>query len=186
MGAKKTETGNHHRDAGRDQSDVVHDLNEDEDEGRDVFDYLRQLKERGIEIKKEPERAIAGLVGHILTGDVDFLERSDSPSLFNWAFQAYKERFADETVKLQAELEDITQQLEDVSLELPRQRRNPTVYETLSRRAVELERAQSRHCTKTRAIDAKGRDNYQATCCNQRRYPSVRSGQNCGTPRQLP
>jgi hypothetical protein len=121
---------------------VVNGDHEDDDEfkGRDIFDCFRQLRERGIDTNKEPERVVMGMIGHILSGDVDFLERADAPSLFESAFQAYSKRFEEETAELREELEEVTQELEDAALELPRQRRNPTVYDRLSKRVAELEK----------------------------------------------
>ena len=56
------------------------------------------------------------------------------------AFTAYDERFSGETATLKAELADITDELEGLALEMPKNRNRPTIYQRQERRADELER----------------------------------------------
>jgi hypothetical protein len=122
---------------------IVVDDEDDEDdedmEGRDAFALLDQMKERGLLDMNRPERIMMAVASHILSGDVDYLNNVDISSVFAHDFAVYDELFERETAPLKAELATIEQELEDIALELPRQRRNPTIYDKISQQAGRLE-----------------------------------------------
>jgi hypothetical protein len=79
------------------------------------------------------------VASHILSGDVDFLNNADIPSVYAEEFVAYDKLFERETAPLRVELASIEQELEDIALELPKQRRNPTIYDKMNQQAGRLE-----------------------------------------------
>ena len=74
------------------------------------------------------------------------------------AVQAYEERFEARVAPLRDELTRVTAELNDLALELPRQRRNPTVYERMNARIGELERRKAEIDPQTVPLTAKARD----------------------------
>jgi hypothetical protein len=111
--------------------------------GRDIFSMFDQMKERGMDLQRpgmvQPERLIMAVASHILSGDVDFLNNADIPSVYAEEFVAYDKLFERETAPLRVELASIEQELEDIALELPKQRRNPTIYDKMNQQAGRLE-----------------------------------------------
>lgn len=122
--------------------DAVVVMSEEEDDdcmkNRDILACLRQMKDRGIDMDR-PERVILAVASHILSGDVDYLNKADIPKVYAEEFAAYDQLFERETAPLRAELASIEQDLEDIALELPRQRRNQTIYDKMNERAGRLE-----------------------------------------------
>lgn len=59
--------------------------------------------------------------------------------LMEIAFSVYGRQFEAEAARLRVELRAVDDELEDIALELPKQRSKPTIYERMERRAHELE-----------------------------------------------